>query len=182
MRKQFYISIFSLLTLLEILNANDAAAAPVYAQVASNQDQLVTLDTINQGIVATIQKATNVVGLNFDQQKNELVVQEDGAYFLMAVAQMGAREQADNIVKGGDIYFWIEVNGKAIEDSGSWIFASPSARAHTIVDNLIQTFKAGDRIRFKFSANSPSMGLITFEATEKWPASPGLTVSVYKIN
>lgn len=181
MKNQVPIFIFGLLTIW-LFNAKALASPAVYAQISSNQDQLTTADNINRGIVAQIQKVGSVAGINFDSKKNEIIVQEDGVYFLMAVAQMGAREEAGNIVKGGDIYFWVDLNDKAIEESGSWIFASPSARAHTIVEQMIQPLKKGDRIRFKFAANSPSMGLITFDSTEKWPSSPGISVSMYKVN
>jgi hypothetical protein len=161
---------------------SDVSAAVVYAQLSNRQDQLSTMDNINQGIIVTMENVDGNQGMGFDAKKNEIIVQEDGVYYLSVVAQMGARESASGIVKGGDIYFWPELNGKAIENSGSWVFASPTARAHTIVENVILSLKKGDRIRFKFAASSPSMGLITFDATEKWPASPGLGVSIYQLH
>lgn len=176
-----YIVNFSVILLLAF-NGGTVAAEAIYAQLSSRQDQLATMDTINKGIVVEINNVDSIAGMSFDAKTNELAVKEEGIYFLMAVAQVGAREYAGAIVKGGDIYFWIEMNKKAIENSANWIFASPSARAHTIVDQMILPCKKGDLIRFKFATSSPSMGLITFGATEKWPASPGITLSVYKIN
>jgi hypothetical protein len=181
MRKQGFIFILNLLMSLLSLHAN-AVATPVYAQLSSSHDQLTTVDTLNQGIVCILENYSSIDGMSFDPKKNEISVQEDGVYFIMVVGQMGAREYAKEIVKGGDIYFWMEMNDKPIENSGSWVFASPTARAHTIVDNVIISCKKGDRILSKFSTSSPSMGLITFDATEKWPASPGLTLSIFKLN
>lgn len=174
--------LFCLALLFFPLVAQAQESKAPYAQLASRVDQLVQMDSINTGVVVAIDTVSAIDGLNFDKNTNEIEVQQEGVYFIMAVAQVGAREYVRDIVKGGDMYFWIECNQQPVADSGSWIFVSPTARSHTIVDQIIQPCKKGDRIRFKFSASAPSLGLITFNATEKWPRAPGITVSMYKIN
>jgi len=183
MKKQWVIFACSLLVSLFSLNASDVAASKShYVQLSSRQDQLATIDEINKGIVVILENMDGIEGMGFDTKTNEVSIQEEGVYFCMAVAQVGAREYVGGIVKGGDVYFWLERNRKAIENSGSWVFASPTSRSHTIVDQLILSCKKGDLIRCKFATSSPSMGLITFAATEKWPAAPGITLSIYKMN
>jgi hypothetical protein len=182
MKNKLFLLMYVFGALIFTFVTNDVSAAVVYAQFSNRQDQLSTMDNINQGIIAIMENVDGIQGMGFDAKKNEILVKEDGVYFLMVVAQIGARETASGIVKGGDIYFWPELNDKAIDNSGSWVFASPTARAHTIVENTILPLKKGDRIRFKFSSSSPSMGLITFDATEKWPASPGLAISIYALH
>lgn len=179
MYNRYIFPILTFITLFISLQAH--AAPPVYVQISNSEDQLTTIDTLNRGLVVIMDKPDSISGFDWDPKSNELTAKEDGVYFIMAVAQMGARESSSDIVKGGDVYLWFDINNKPISNSGNWIFVSPTAKAHTIVDQMAISLKAGDKFRIKFSSSSPSVGLISFPATELWPASPGITLTIYKI-
>jgi len=162
--------------------AQPASTGTVYAQLASTDDQLATFDTINQAIPIDIQSVDAISEMEWDPKNDKLTIKEDGIYFIMAVLQVGARENSTNIVKGGDIYFWLEQNGTAVADSGSWVFASPSSRAKTITSQTVMPLKQGDALRFIYSSSAPSMGLLTIAGEKNRPSSSGISVTVFKLN
>jgi hypothetical protein len=170
-----------LLLMLFVSGTHAYGAFADYLQISNSEDQLTTMDNLNKGIVVILDKPDGISGISWDPKTNEAGINQDGVYFIMAVAQMGARESASDIVKGGDAYLWFELNKKPIANGSNWIFVSPTAKAHTIVDQLAMAFKAGDKIRIKLASSSPSVGLITFPATELWPASSGISLTIYKI-
>lgn len=171
-----YIALFVML----MINSIACAADAVYAQLSSNKDQLTTPDTLNQGIVVNLENLSEISGLDWNSQTNEILIIEDGVYFVMLDMQCGARESAA-IIKGGDIYCWFEKNKKPIENGGSWIFVAPHARSKNIVNQTIAFFKKGEALRVKYAATAPSMGLISFPGSEFWPSSPGAALTIYKI-
>jgi len=167
------------LTLLTGLSQTAMAATP-YAQLASNQTQLA--DTINQGIVATLQNVDNLEEIDWDKEENKLIIKEDGVYFVMAVAQVGAREYGSALSdNGGDLSFWFALNDKVIANTGTWHHVSPQSKSNTIVDQYALPLKKGDALSFMFSASTTSIGMVTFRGTETRPSSPGLSVSVFKM-
>lgn len=153
----------------------------VYMELTSDQSQTTTMDNLNQPVVIALNPPDEISGLSVDLKSNEVVVHEDGVYFMVATVQMGVRESASDIVKGGDVYFWFERNKVPILNSTNWIFVKPSSRSNTITNQLAVSFKAGDRITLKFTSSTPSVGLISFPATERWPAAPGLSFTMYKL-
>lgn len=160
---------------------NTATQSATYAQLSSKEDQVASPDSINTPTVVIMENQDAISNMGWDPKTNELIIKKDGVYFIAAVAQAGSRESAKNIIKGGDIYLWAELNKKTIPNSNTWTFAAPTARAKSLVNQMVIPLKAGDRLRTVYSSSSPSMGLITFPATEKWPASPGITLTVFKI-
>ena len=153
----------------------------IYAQLESTGDQLATADNVNQGIPIQMQTIDGIAGMEWDSANNKLQVKEDGVYFIMAVAQVGARESAADIVKGGDIYFWFELNGKPFPNSGSWVFASPKSRSKTLTEQMVMSLKQNDTLRFMFSASGPSMGLLSAPAEKNQPSAGGMSLTLFKI-
>lgn len=162
------------------LSTHGYTAPAIYAQLSSSTDQVTTLDNLNSGIIGKMENIDGINGIGWDQATNEITVKEDGVYFIMAVAQIGARESA-KVVKGGDIYFWLECNNQFVPKSGNWTFAGPDSRAHSLTNQAIIPLKSGDKIRVMFASSAPEMGMITFKRTEKWPAAPGISFSMWKI-
>ena len=151
------------------------------AQLSSSEDQVTTEETIDSPLVIKMQHINSINNMGWDTHTNQLTIKEDGYYFIMAVAQVGARETASNILRGGNIYIWFVLNEKEVPDSGAWTFASPSSRAKMIVEQQALHLRAGDVMMFKFSTSAPGMGLLTFPATQYWPESAGIELTIYKI-
>jgi hypothetical protein len=166
-----------------VMNVNQIFAAPaVYAQLASNADQLATPDTVNQPTAINLQVVDSISGMQWQSNERKLLIQQTGIYVISSDVQVGARESATNIIKGGDIYYWLELNGTPIPDTGNWVFASPESRSKGISMFWITPLKEGDVLRFMFSSSAASMGLITIPAKDNIPNSPGLSLMIYKVN
>ena len=118
--------------------------------------------------------------MKWDPNDNKLTITEDGTYFVMSSLQVGTRENI-TIDNGGDIYYWIELNGGSVVDSGSWISVSPTSKSNTVISQYTLALKKGDVLRFLYSSTQPDIGLVTFYGTELRPASPGATLSIFKI-
>ena len=151
-------------------------------QLTSANDQLITENNINHGILINLGNIDSMSGFDWNAKTNALTIKENGVYFFMVVCQVGARESTAHIVKGGDIRVWYELNGTPMTNSGSWVFAPPTGKANTIVGQMLNPFKAGDVITLKFSSSAPGMGLLAIPASEYWPASPSITLTAYKLN
>lgn len=164
------------------LTQSNIQQGPVYIQLSGTKDQVATEETYNHPTTVVMNNIESKSGFNYDSDKNEIKILQDGVYFIMASFQSGAREITGNIIKGADLYFWFEKNGNPIPNSSAWVFASPNARSKYITDQLLQPLKAGDLLTVKFSSSSPGMGIIAFPATEYRPASTGVAFSMYKIN
>ena len=178
----FRIFLSSLLIFLALITASSAfAETGAYAQLVSTADQLATPDTVNQPTPIEIGKIDAISNLAWDSKNNTLLIKQAGVYVIMSSLQAGAREEATNIVKGGDIFYWLELNGNMIPNTGNWVFASPTARSKTIVNVWLTLFKAGDRIRFIFSSSAPSMGILTIPTSKNVPSAPGVSITVFML-
>jgi hypothetical protein len=174
-----YITLF-LVVLFNVIFNPMAMATTSYAQLASNQDQ--TVDAINKDIVVQLQNVDVIESMDWNKDENKLIVKEDGLYFIMAVAQVGARESGAKVPDtGGDLYLWFAKNNVPINNSSNWIHVSPQSKSNTIVDQYALPLSKGDSLQFMFSTNTTSVGLVAFRGTEQRPNSPGLTVSVFKL-
>ena len=158
-----------------------AFATSVYAQINSEKSQFA--DAINKDTLAEFKMQTSYLeNIDWNSKENKLIIKEDGLYFIMAVAQVGAHESGPSISEaGGDIFFWFVLNDKEITDSAATLHVVPQSKSNTIVDEYILPLQTGDTLSFMFSTTEISIGLVTFQGTELRPRSPGLTVSVFKV-
>ena len=141
--------------------STNCLAAPSYIQLAGNDSMAVSGKMVNTAQPANLsmQDARLGTALSWDKQSpNIITVHEDGPYFLMTVAQVGAKEGVQ--YQGADVRIWNTLNGKVIPDSGSWVYASEKARAKTIVSQLLLNLKKGDQIGFLYSSSGENGGLV----------------------
>jgi hypothetical protein len=178
--KKYLLNTFGVLA-LAIASISVQLEALPYIQLASGKDQLATASTENTPMVVVMSNNDGISEMGWNASKNEITVQKDGVYFVMAVAQVGAKETATGITKGGHINFWFELNGAPMTDGDNWIFASPTARAKTIVNQTVMAFKAGDVLRCRFSSSTAQFGLLAYPATDAMGAAPGVTFTMYKV-
>jgi len=175
-------SYFKLVCALSLVLFNQVTLAAIpYAQLSSSKNQITSEEDINKNIPIIMQNINYIEGLSWDNKENKLSISEDGMYFIMAVAQMGSRESAKLNDKGGDAFYWFEINGKPVKDSSEWVHISPSAKSNTVITQYILPLKKGDSLQFIYSTTAASIGLVTFRGTEYRPSSAGLTLSVFKV-
>ena len=153
-----------------------------YIQLASNDTQLTTANTINMPIKATlsVQDGKDGDAIKWHKDTNTLTVNENGTYFLMTTAQIGAKE--DVPVAGADIRLWYTINGKEIINSGNWVYAAKTARSKTIVSQIRINLKKDDQIGIMYSASAINAGLLSLpnNPIKNLPNAPSLTITMFK--
>lgn len=173
--------IFSLTTLSLILFNPAAHADEIYAQLANSGNQLTDKANINKPTAIIAQNLSSIAGMDWNKDKNALTIKEDGIYTIISEVQCGTRETISLPPEGGDMYYWLEADGKEITDTGNWVHVSPESKSNTIGNYFVLPLKAGTKLRFMFSTTIADIGVVSFRATELRPASPGLTVSIFKV-
>lgn len=154
-----------------------------YLQLASRTSQVATAENVNRPLPANLDTLDGKLGYSIHWDRNlanTVTINEDGVYFVMSVAQVGAMQGVP--YKGADITYWTTLNGAAIADTGSWVYSDATARAKTIVCQTMVLAKKGDAIGFMFSSSSENGGLIARPATSYAPNASSLSVSIFKVN
>lgn len=168
-----------------VLSANIKADVIIDTiQLASNETQMVTDKTINTPIRAALSTINDKHGaaVNWDKKTPDVItINESGTYLIMASVQAGAKEGTP--FNGADIRFWCTLNGKAIIDSGSWIYASKEARSNTIINQMVMDFKKGDKAGFMYSSSAANSGLLALHANtaKRLPNAPSITITMIRI-
>ena len=182
--KRSVISAVKISLLALVFASANVFAAASFLQLSGNTTQVVTADTTNQPLVGNLNSLDESFGsaFSYSLDNNTFTVNEDGAYFVMFTAQVGAEE--DVPYQGADVRIWITKNGEALPDSGSWVFASEKARAKTIVSQFAIHAKKGDKFQLMYSASSVNGGLVSFPATPDsgLPNAPAITLTAFKLN
>ena len=154
-------------TLLASASSSFAELAS-FLQASNNEEQLAK-DT-----------KPNVVTMKTDAgggltNKNGVVtVHADGAYFLMAAAQVGG-----NVA--GSVRLWIRVNGKDVANSNTEQMIPDASFTAVLVSQGVQMLRNGDTIEAVYSGSAPGLGLIV-KKPEGEPVVPSIIFSAFKVN
>lgn len=181
MRKNHFLHVLNTLIFLSLgCISTHSLAAPAFAQLSSNRDQVPDGDNTAVGTVIVLQNQDALAGMGWDPKTNQLTIKEDGVYFLSMTAEVGIDPAVTRFAKAGNVYIWYELNKKPIPNSGNWIEATPNERAQHIHDQMVLPLKAGDVLVLKYKSNAQSVGLVTSTGNDPIPDSPGLTFSIFK--
>ncbi|CAL7964026.1 hypothetical protein GAMM_60163 [Gammaproteobacteria bacterium] len=185
-KKGIYSLIGDFVIVLALCGMNTSALARHSSiQLSSNVTQLATSETVNKPLEGKLSSLDDKFGTALSWNKiypNTITVNEDGRYFIMTVAQVGAEEPIP--FRGADIMFWYTMNKKALASSGSWTFISATTRTETIVDQIIVNCKKGDKIGLVYLSSGVNAGLLANVANSDtgYPGSTSLSVSMFKID
>ena len=177
-------------TLLASASSSFAELAS-YLQASSSEEQLAKDTKPN---VVTM-KTDAGGGLN---NKNGLVtVRADGAYFLMAAAQVGCgcgygttpnlghRQGGQAAPVGGEVAgsvrLWIRVNGKDVVNSNTEQVIPDASFTAVLVSQGVLMLKNGDTIEVVYSGSAPGLGLIVKKPAGE-PVVPSIIFSAFKVN
>ena len=153
------------------------AGGGVFAQLSSLETQL--------------PNTTGPTAMRFDQidglskmgfatgNPTDIVVQEDGAYLIVAAGQVGRSSG----ILDDYVDLWIRVNGADVANSNTRQTIPNAAFTAVLVSQGIAVLKAGDVIQVAFSVSATGQGLgmiATIPANE--PAIPSLILSVLKLS
>ncbi len=154
-------------TLLASASSSFAELAS-FLQASNNEEQLAK-DT-----------KPNVITMKTDAgggltNKNGVVsVRADGAYFLMAAAQVGGKVE-------GSVRLWIRVNGKDVANSNTEQVIPDASFTAVLVSQGVTLLKNGDTIEVVYSGSAPGLGLIV-KKPEGEPVVPSIIFSAFKVN
>ena len=145
------------------------ASATSYLQ-ASSTDEQVAVDAKPKVVTMNSTDASK----NIKQDKGVVTVNESGAFFLIAAAQVGGKTK-------GLVRMWMRVNGKDVDNSNTeQIITDPSFTAVLVCQGVAE-LKRGDKVTVVFSGSEPGVGLVVKKPAGE-PVVPSLIFSGWRID
>jgi len=163
-------AIFSVTFISALLLASvGGASATSYLQASSTEEQLAT-DTKPKVVTMNSTDASK----NIKQEKGLVKVNESGAFFFVAAAQVGGKTK-------GLVRMWMRVNGKDVDNSNTeQIITDPSFTAVLVCQGVAE-LKRGDKVTVVFSGSEPGVGLVVKKPAGE-PVVPSLIFSGWRID
>lgn len=154
-------------TLLASASSSFAELAS-FLQASNNEEQLAK-DT-NPNVVTMKTDA----GGGLTNKNGVVTVRADGAYFLMAAAQVGGKV-------AGSVRLWLRVNGKDVVNSNTEQVIPDASFTAVLVSQGVQLLRNGDTIETVYSGSAPGLGLIVKKPAGE-PVVPSIIFSAFKVN
>src|SRR5262245_12685806 len=151
-----------------LLASIGTASATSYLQASSTEEQMAP-DTKPKVVTMNSTDASK----NIKQEKGVVRVNENGAFFLMAAAQIGGKGK-------GLVRMWMRQNGKDIDNSNTEQLVSDGFTTVLVCQGAAE-LKRGDRIEVVFSASAPDVGLVVKKPTGE-PVVPSIIFSGWRID
>jgi hypothetical protein len=146
-----------------------SASATSYLQASSTEEQLAA-DTKPKVVTMNSTDASK----NIKQDKGVIRVNENGAFFVMAAAQVGGKGK-------GLVRMWMRVNGKDVDNSNTEQFIPDATFTAVLVCQGVAELKRGDRIEVVFSSTDPGVGLVVKKPAGE-PVVPSVIFSGWRID
>jgi hypothetical protein len=103
-----------------------------------------------------------------------VTIRSDGAYFVLAAAQVGGEV-------AGSVRLWIRVNGKNIVNTNTEQTIPDASFTAVLVSQGVLMLSNGDTIEVVYSGSGPGLGLIV-KKPEGEPVVPSIIFSIFKVN
>ena len=145
-----------------------SASATSYLQASSSEEQFAP-DTKPKVVTMNSTDASK----NIKQEKGVIRVNENGAFFVMAAAQVGGKGK-------GLVRMWMRQNGKDIDNSNTEQLISDGFTTVLVCQGVAE-MKRGDRIEVVFSASDPGVGLVVKKPAGE-PVVPSVIFSAWRID
>ena len=152
-----------------LLASVGGASATSWIQASSTEEQL---SSDPKPKVVTMNSTDGAK--NIKMEKGVVRVNENGAFFIIAAAQVGGKGK-------GLVRMWMRVNGKDVDNSNTeQLIADPSFTA-VLVSQGVAELKRGDRVEVVFSGTEPGVGLVVKKPTGE-PVVPSIIFSGWRID
>jgi len=163
------VSLGAILVTAALAGLAGPASAASYLQASSTDEQLAT-DPKPKVVTMNSTDASK----NIKQDKGVITVNESGAFFMIAAAQVGGKTK-------GLVRLWMRVNGKDVDNSNTeQIILDPSFTA-VLVSQGIAEVKRGDKITVVYSGSEPGVGLVVKKPAGE-PVVPSIIFSGWRID
>ena len=152
-----------------LLASSGNVFATSYLQASSTDEQL-AVDAKPKVVTMNSTDASK----NIKQDKGVITVNECGAFFLIAAAQVGGKGK-------GLVRMWMRVNGKDVDNSNTeQIITDPSFTAVLVCQGVAE-LKRGDKVTVVFSGSEPGVGLVVKKPAGE-PVVPSVIFSGWRID
>src|SRR5436190_4861195 len=159
----------AILTSAMLLASAGVASATSYLQASSTEEQMAP-DPKPKVVTMNSTDASK----NIKQEKGVVRVNESGAFFFIAAAQVGGKVK-------GLVRLWMRINGKDVDNSNTeQLIADPSFTS-VLVSQGVAEVKRGDRIEVVFSGSEPGVGLVVKKPAGE-PVVPSIIFSGWRID
>jgi hypothetical protein len=111
---------------------------------------------------------------NIKMDKGVVTVNESGAFFVIAAAQVGGKAK-------GLVRMWIKVNGKDVDNSNTEQLIADPAFTAVLVSQGVAELKRGDKVTVAFSGSEPGIGLVVKKPAGE-PVVPSIIFTAWKID
>ncbi len=152
-----------------LLASVGGASATSWIQASSTEEQLAADPKPKVVTMNSTDGAKNI-----KMEKGVVRVNENGAFFIIAAAQVGGKGK-------GLVRMWMRVNGKDVDNSNTeQLIADPSFTA-VLVSQGVAELKRGDRVEVVFSGSEPGVGLVIKKPAGE-PVVPSIIFSGWRID
>src|SRR4249920_751644 len=152
-----------------LLASVGVASATSYIQASSSDEQLAT-DTKPK--VVTMNSVDAKKNITLD--KTVIRVNESGAFFFVAAAQVGGKGK-------GLVRMWMRINGKDVDNSNTeQIITDPEFTAVLVCQGVAE-LKRGDKVTVVFSGSEAGVGLVVKKPAGE-PVVPSVIFSGWRID
>lgn len=171
----FFRPVFAILLML---CAHEVYAA-AYAQLSTLHNQVPDPAKPKTVIMENVDM---LQGMSKNSRSDQLTVNEEGTYFVLAAVQVGTQDQTKATAYSGYIDVWITHNGQVVSGSKSRQYViNVNNSAAVLISQSLLHLKAGDTVSVYFYSQNPAIGLVTIPGTDKRSTIPGITFSMFKV-
>jgi hypothetical protein len=108
---------------------------------------------------------------------SKIIIQQAGDYYFSAAGQVGAQPGSRAT---GDVYLWVRLNGKDMDDSNSIQSIPQPEFTAVLVSQGGLTLKKGDVLEFIYAATRPGLGLIATRP-KNMPGVPSMIFTIFQL-
>src|SRR5712671_4359479 len=152
-----------------LLASAGVASAASYLQASSTDEQLAA-DPKPKVVTMNSTDASK----NIKQDKGVVTVNESGAFFFVAAAQVGGKTK-------GLVRMWMRINGKDVDNSNTEQLISDPDFTAVLVCQGVAEVKRGDKVEVVFSGSVAGVGLVVKKPAGE-PVVPSVILSGWRID
>jgi hypothetical protein len=151
-----------------------ASASSSFAELASFLQASSTEEQLAKDTNPKVVTMKTDAGGGLNNKNGVVTIRADGAYFLMAAAQVGGKV-------AGSVRLWLRSNGKDVVNSNTEQVIPDASFTAVLVSQGVQLLRNGDTIETVYSGSAPGLGLIV-KKPEGEPVVPSIIFSAFKVN
>jgi hypothetical protein len=147
-----------------------------YASITYGQFSSLTTQIPNGPSLIKVEVTDEIKNLSISNGKDKLIIKEDGVYFVLVTAQVGAIKELTK----GYLDLWFVKNDVALSNTNCRLSIKEWTDTAVLMTQVSEKFQAGDTLSVRFSSSSPELGIICIKP-ENEPIIPSVILSIFKL-